>query len=611
MDAYGRVIYVGKAKNLRSRLANYFGPPETLHTRTRTMVENATKLEWTTVATEVEALALEYTWIKQFEPRFNIKFRDDKSYPFLAVTLNETFPRAQVMRGDKKTGVKYFGPFGHAWAIRETLDLMTRVFPVRTCSKTVFNRYQTGGRPCLLGYIDKCAAPCVGRIEPEAYRAIVADFIGFLGGDTGAYLTELETEMRQAAQTQDFERAAKLRDDAAALAKVAERNAVVLPETTEADLFAMAEDELEAAIEVFFIRKGRITGQRGWIMEKIEDLPASAIVTHLLQNVYGRGREVPRQVLVPLEPDGLPELTQYLTQLRGSQVAIKVPRRGDKASLAATLAANAEAALALHRSRRAGDLTTRSQALRELAEALTLDQAPLRIECYDISHTFGTNQVGSMVVFEDGLPRKGEYRRFAVRGESGQGARDDTTAMAEVLTRRFHRLTAAPPASNATKTEQDTGLDKTSFAYPPSLVVVDGGVPQVNAARRAMDLAGASKVAVIGLAKRLEEVFLPGSRFPVILPRGSEALYLLQRLRDEAHRFAITAHRAKRSKAMTHSALDEIAGLGPTKRQALLKYFGSLTRVKAADETELANVPGIGPKLAADIWAQLHGTMDP
>ncbi|MCL2802441.1 MAG: excinuclease ABC subunit UvrC [Micrococcales bacterium] len=687
-DRDGRVIYVGKAKNLRARLANYFQPLGSLHPRTRTMVTSAAGLEWTTVRTELEALTLEYTWIKEFVPRFNVKYRDDKSYPYLAITISEEFPRAQVMRGTKRKGVKYFGPYGQAWAIRETLDLLTRVFPVRTCSKTVFNRYQVQGRPCLLSYIGKCSAPCVGRVSPENHRQLVEDFIDFLSGQTGRYLASVNQAMAQAAQDQDYERAAKLRDDAAALAKVAEQNALVLPDNTEADIYAMASDELEAAVQVFYIRRGRVTGQRGWIVELVEDIGPGELVSHLLQAAYldGGGRDLPKEILVPHLPTDAGSLGRWLAEKRGSAVAIRVPKRGDKAKLATTLQQNAEQALSLHRARRASDLTTRSQALKDLAQALDLDQAPLRIECYDISHTQSTNQVGSMVVFEDGLARKAAYRHFTIKGPEGAGARDDTAAMAEVLTRRFShapesgaddgpspgenpspaakpqprekeavdakpqprgkRVAEAPASAEARRppdakpqprgkeavdakpqprgkeaaeaagapeqaaTTATTKPTRAAFAYPPNLVVVDGGVPQVNAARRAMDQTGAAHVAVIGLAKRLEEVFLPGQPFPVILPRSSEGLFLLQRLRDEAHRFAITAHRAKRSKSMTRSALSEIPGLGPAKQQALLRHFGSLKQIRAAQAADLTQVPGIGPKLAATICHHLRGKIE-
>jgi excinuclease ABC subunit C len=592
------------------------------------MVTTAASVDWTVVETEVEALALEYTWIKRFEPRFNVKYRDDKSYPYLAVTVGEPFPRAQVMRGAKREGVKYYGPFGHAWAIRETLDLLIPVFPLRTCSNTVFQRYQRQGRACLLGYIDKCSAPCVGRVDQDTHRQIVDDFVAFMDGDSSRFLAGIEAAMREAAAQEDFERAARLRDDAAALGRVIERNAVVLGDQTDADLFAIAQDELEAAIQVFFIRRGRITGQRGWIVEKTEDWSQAQLVASLLQTVYG-GEEgaagpdagsgdsqVPREILVPTMPWDAEGLIDYLRVKRGGQVQVKVPRRGPKRALAETLLKNATQSLALHKSRRGGDLTSRSQALKELQEALDLDDAPLRIECFDISHTGGTNQVGSMVVFEDGLARKAEYRRFNIRGTEGEGAADDTAAMAEVLARRFaHQDKEADVASlSGAETGLEEGADgigrearpsRRHFAYPPNLLVVDGGAPQVGAAARIIRELGIEGVALIGLAKRMEEVWLPGDRFPVILPRGSDGLFLLQRVRDEAHRFAITAHRQRRSKAMTRSALDDVPGLGPAKQKALLKRFGSVKRIRAASLEELQSVPAIGPKLAAKIAGAL------
>ncbi|MDR1185942.1 MAG: excinuclease ABC subunit UvrC [Bifidobacteriaceae bacterium] len=626
-DRHGRVIYVGKAKNLRARLGNYFQPLASLHPRTRRMVTTAASVDWTVVGTEVEALALEYSWIKQFEPRFNVKYRDDKSYPYLAVTVSEPFPRAQVMRGAKRKGVKYYGPFGHAWAIRETLDLLLRVFPLRTCSNTVFRRYQAQGRACLLGYIDKCSAPCVGRVDETEHRRIVDDFMAFMDGDTSRFLAGIEDAMRRAAATEDFERAARLRDDAAALSKVIERNAVVLGDQTDADLFALAADDLEAAVQVFFIRRGRITGQRGWIVEKVEDLSDAELVASLLQTVYSGEDEAPREILVPTAPQDQAQLTDYLRVRRGGAVTIRVPRRGVKRTLAETLAKNAEQALALHKLRRGADLTSRSQALKELQEGLDLDDAPLRIECYDISHTGGANQVGSMVVFEDGLARKSEYRHFNIRGPEGQGAADDTAAMAEVLTRRFAHQEAdsgseaaggagggGGDATGEGRTEGVSagaslgGVDDAAgsagrarprrFAYPPNLLVVDGGAPQVGAAAKVIADLGVEGVSLVGLAKRLEEVWQPGERFPVILPRGSDGLFLLQRVRDEAHRFAITAHRKRRSKAMTKSALDGVPGLGPAKQKALLKEFGSVKRIRGASLDELAGVKGIGPKLA-------------
>ena len=640
-DLHGRVIYVGKANNLRSRLANYFQDLSALHPRTQTMVTTAASVEWTVVSTEVEALTLEYSWIKQFDPRFNVKYRDDKSYPYLAVTMADEFPRAQVLRGAKRPGIRYFGPYGHAWAIRETLDQLLRVFPVRTCSTGVFKRAERSGRPCLLGYIDKCAAPCVGRVTPDEHRALAADLCSFLTGDTGRFVRKLEADMRAAAAAQDYEGAARLRDDIAALTKTLERNAVVLGDATDADVFALAGDELEAAIQVFHVRGGRVKGQRGWVVEKVEEIDDAHLIEQLLLQVYGdesriqqqiAGADddeartaVPREVLVPVLPPNPEQMRAWLTDLRGSKVDVRVPQRGDKRELAATVRANAEHALALHRTRRAGDLTTRSQALREIQEALDLESAPLRIECYDISHTSGTYQVASMVVFEDGLPRKSEYRTFKVHGSEGQevatgsGATvDDTAAMYEVLTRRFRRYLSDQEkagelelslAFGEADDESDSNEPK-RFAYPPSLVVVDGGEPQVNAAARALADLGITDVALCGLAKRLEEVWLPGEPYPLILQRSSQGLYLLQRVRDEAHRFAIAAHRKSRSRGMVTSVLDDIPGLGPTRIKALLKHFGSVKRLRAASVDEIASVPGMGPATATAVFGALHPHSD-
>ena len=629
-DRDGRVIYVGKAKNLRARLSSYFQDVSALHHRTATMVRTGASVEWTMVTTEVEALQLEYAWIKEFDPRFNIRYRDDKSYPYLAVTLGEEFPRAQVMRGAKRKGTRYFGPYAHAWAIRETLDLALRVFPVRTCSAGVFKRAGQVGRPCLLGYIDKCSAPCVGRVDAARHREIAEDFCDFMAGETGRFLTRLTAQMREAAAELDFERAAQLRDDIGALERVLEKSAVVLPDATDADVFALAEDELEVAVQLFHVRGGRVRGQRGWVAERDAETTPE-IVEHLLQRVYGseEGETVPREVLVPVLPDDAPALSEWLSGLRGSRVDLRVPRRGDKRTLMETVARNAGQSLARHKVARAGDLTTRSQALQQIQEALGLEEAPLRIECFDVSHVMGTSVVGSMVVFEDGLPRKSEYRRFLVRGDES-GATDDTAAMHEVLTRRFRRgrleeaeererdaVTSpsddgSPPSTVPAVGEAgpQVGSRPARFAYRPNLVVVDGGLPQVNAAARALLDAGVVDVTVVGLAKRLEEVWLPGEEFPVVLPRTSEGLYLLQRLRDEAHRFAVTFHRQRRSKAMTASRLDGIPGLGEKRRKALLKRFGSVKRMSAATVDELADVPGIGPALAAVIAAQLGDTAE-
>jgi excinuclease ABC subunit C len=599
-DAAGRVVYVGKAKSLRSRLNSYFHDLSALHPRTLAMVTTSAKVEWTVVRTEVEALQLEYSWIKEFDPRFNVRYRDDKSYPYLAVTLDEEFPRALVMRGAKKRGVRYFGPYAHAWAIRESLDQLLRVFPVRSCSKGVFRRASQVGRPCLLGYIGKCSAPCVGRVTAEEHRAIVDDLVAFLEGQTTRYVRRLERDMRAAAKEQDYERAARLRDDIAALQRAMEQNAVVLGDATDADVIALAEDPLEVAVHIFYVRGGRVRGQRGWVADKADDAPTGELVERFLLQLYGEnGAEaVPREILVPALPDDRDEtraLHELLEELRGGRIDLRVPQRGDKRALLGTVTRNAEQALALHKTKRASDLTTRSRALEEIQRALELDEAPLRIECYDVSNLQGTDVVASMVVFEDGLPRKSEYRRFAVRGHQGF---DDLAAIREVLGRRFKRLTdEREPDVAAQPLDPDTGRPR-KFAYAPGLVVMDGGKPQVDAARLAMDEAGVSDIPVVGLAKRLEEVFVDGSDDPVILPRTSEGLYLLQRVRDEAHRFAIAFHRQRRSRSMVDSLLDGIAGLGPARRRALLARFGSLRRLRAADVDEIAAVPGIGRQTA-------------
>ncbi|WP_194897192.1 excinuclease ABC subunit UvrC [Catenulispora pinisilvae] len=610
-DPHGRVIYVGKAKNLRSRLSSYFQDLANLHVRTQTMVTTAAAVEWTTVSTEVEALQLEYTWIKQFEPRFNVKYRDDKSYPSLAVTVGEEYPRAQVMRGPKRTGVRYFGPYSHAWAIRETLDSLLRVFPIRTCSSGVFKRAAQTGRPCLLGYIGKCSAPCVGRVSAEEHREIVEDFVTFMAGRTDRYIKGLEEEMKEAAKDLEFEKAARLRDDLQALRQTLEKNAVVLGDGTDADVIALAEDSLEAAVQVFHVRGGRIRGQRGWVVDRVEDVDTAGLVEHFMQQLYGseQGEQgvdtetVPREILVPELPGSLEAITEWLAERRGAKVEVRVPKRGDKAALMETVAQNAKQALVLHKTRRASDLTTRSVALGELAEAIGMDQAPLRIECYDISHLQGTNVVASMVVFEDGLPRKSEYRRFTIKGSDENGAtNDDVRNMHEVITRRFK---AFLKEQEEEKLIDETTGERKKFAYPPQLVVVDGGQPQVAAAARALADLEISDVTLVGLAKRLEEVWLPDDDDPVLLPRSSEGLYLLQRVRDEAHRFGIAFHRQKRSKSMVASALDDVPGLGEVRRKALLAHFGTLRKLRAAQVAEIAEVPGIGPATALQIHSAL------
>ncbi|MEV4425775.1 excinuclease ABC subunit UvrC [Streptomyces sp. R-07] len=618
-DEHRRVIYVGKAKSLRQRLANYFQPLTSLHPRTATMVTTAASVEWTVVSTEVEALQLEYSWIKEFDPRFNVKYRDDKSYPYLAVTMNEEFPRVQVMRGHKKKGVRYFGPYAHAWAIRETVDLMLRVFPVRTCSAGVFRNAASAGRPCLLGYIGKCSAPCVARVTPEEHRELAEDFCDFMAGRTGTYIRRLEKQMMIAAEDMEYEKAARLRDDIEALRRAMEKNAVVLADATDADLIALAEDELEAAVQIFHVRGGRVRGQRGWVTDKVEAVDTAGLVEHALQQLYGEesGEAVPKEVLVPALPEDPESVSAWLSGRRGSLVSLRVPQRGDKKDLMETVARNAQQALVLHKTKRASDLTTRSRALEEIAEALDLDSAPLRIECFDISHLQGEDVVASMVVFEDGLPRKSEYRRFQIKGFEGQ---DDVRSMHEVISRRFKRYLAEKdrtgewgalaegeaPAGGEVPAEdaQDDGRPK-RFAYPPQLVVVDGGQPQVAAARRALDELGIDDVAVCGLAKRLEEVWLPGDDDPVVLPRSSEGLYLLQRVRDTAHDFAIRYQRSKRTKRIRTSPLDAVPGLGDTRKQALIKHFGSVKRLRQATIEQICEVPGMGRKTAEAVVVAL------
>ncbi|MEV6958442.1 excinuclease ABC subunit UvrC [Streptomyces sp. NPDC051207] len=605
-DEHRRVIYVGKAKSLRQRLASYFQDLANLHPRTRSMVTTAASVEWTVVSTEVEALQLEYSWIKEYDPRFNVKYRDDKSYPYLAVTMGEEFPRVQVMRGHKKKGVRYFGPYAHAWAIRDTVDLLLRVFPVRTCSAGVFKNAARTGRPCLLGYIGKCSAPCVERITPEEHRDLAEEFCDFMAGRTGTYLRRLEKRMTLAAEEMEYERAARLRDDIEALKKAMEKNAVVLADATDADLIAVAEDELEAAVQIFHVRGGRVRGQRGWVTDKVEEITTGALVEHALQQLYGEetGDAVPKEVLVPALPDPVEPVQQWLTGRRGANVSLRIPQRGDKKALMETVQRNAQQSLVLHKTKRASDLTTRSRALEEIAEALDLDSAPLRIECYDISHLQGDDVVASMVVFEDGLARKSEYRRFQIKSFAGQ---DDVRSMHEVLSRRFRRYLAEKERTGEWTEEElkeDDGRPK-RFAYPPQLVVVDGGQPQVRAAQRALDELGIDDIAVCGLAKRLEEVWLPGEDDPVVLPRTSEGLYLLQRVRDEAHRFAISYQRSKRAKRIRATPLDDVPGLGETRRQALIKHFGSVKKLRSATIDQICEVPGIGRKTAETVAVAL------
>ncbi|WP_199033744.1 excinuclease ABC subunit UvrC [Glycomyces salinus] len=605
-DRDRRVIYVGKAKNLRNRLNSYFADETRLHERTRRMVNTARSVEWTVVGTEVEALQLEWTWIKEYDPRFNVMFKDDKSYPWLAVTVGEEFPRAQVMRGSRRKGVRYFGPFGSAWAIRQTLDLLTRVFPIRTCTDTEFKRCNRIGRPNLLADIGKCSAPCVGRISAEEYRELVDGFCAFMSGDTAPVRKRLLAEMQDASENLDFERAARLRDDIAALDKVIEQQVVVLADDVDCDLMAVADDELQAAVQVFHVRRGRIRGQRGWIIDKPEPVDLAGIVERFCTQFYGeQGETVPREVLVPARPSDSAALTELLSERRGSKVDLRVPQRGDKRALAETVEKNAREALQRHKLKRAGDITARSKALEELAEALELPEAPLRIECYDVSQSQGDDVVASMVVFEDGLPRKSEYRRFVIKGER----KDDLSSLQETLRRRLSKLDEQPAGSPQEEDEGDEEPRK-GFHYPPQLLVVDGGQPQVAAAEAVMAELGVDTVNLAGLAKRLEEIWLPGEDYPVILSRTSEALYLMQRVRDEAHRFAISLHRNRRRKRMKLSALDGVPGLGDSKRKALLRKFGSVKRIREAEVEDLEAVPGIGPKLAEAVQTHLRNPED-
>ncbi|WP_139983114.1 excinuclease ABC subunit UvrC [Nocardioides litoris] len=609
-DSRDRVIYVGKAKNLRARLSSYFQDVANLHQRTATMVTTAARVEWTVVNTEVEALQLEYSWIKEFDPRFNVKYRDDKSYPWLAVTVGEEFPRVMVGRGAKRKGTRYFGPYSHAWAIRETVDILLRVFPMRSCSNGVFKRSQQIGRACLLGYIGKCAAPCVGNVSAEEHREIVDDFCDFMAGQTRPFIKRIEREMYAASDAMEFERAARLRDDLGAMQRALEKQAVVLGDGADADVIALAEDPLEVAVQIFYVRGGRIRGQRGWVADRVTDGTTADLVEDFLLQLYaGDGDAVPREILVPELPPDVATFEALLGDLKGAKVQIRVPQRGDKKTLQETVATNAKQALVLHKTKRASDLTTRNRALEEIREALDLDEAPLRIECYDVAHLQGTEVVASMVVFEDGLARKGEYRRFVIKGPDRQ---NDVASMHEVITRRFRRLLDEQARSETRETDTgpmlvdpETGRPR-KFAYAPGLVVVDGGQPQVAAAQRALDELGIDDVPVCGLAKRLEEVWVPGEEDPVILARSSESLYLLQRIRDEAHRFANTHHAGRRSKTMVDSLLDDVPGLGEVRRKTLLKHFGSLKKLREADVDDIAQVPGIGPRTAEAIKAAVE-----
>ncbi len=605
-DHEGRVLYVGKAKNLRSRLSNYFAPLPTLHERTRRMVTTAASVEWTVVASDVDALQLEYMWIQEFSPPFNVRYKDDKSYPFMAITLADEAPRVIVTRNRRIPGAKYFGPYPKVWAVHDTIDLMIKVFPIRTCSDASYRKAMATGRPCFPGQIGRCGGPCSMTVTIEEHRAIVDDFVAFMSGGDQRFTRDLTRRMQEASAAMDYEAAAVYRDKLQAIEAVLNKSALVLASDTDADLFGIAEDELAAAVQHFVIRGGRVRGVRASTIEKEIDISGAELVDQILQRTYGAAAaaDIPRTVLVPALPDDADELETWLQERRGKRVSIQVAQRGRKAELMRTAALNAQQALILHKTRRTSDYVARTQALTDLQEALGLAEAPLRIEGFDVSHLGGTNVVASMVVFEDGLPRKDQYRSFGVTETT-----DDTDSLYQVLTRRLaylDRPEEPAPEIDPTASDDDvvTTRKRPRFAYPPQLLVVDGGRPQVEAAARALADAGHEEIALCGIAKRLEEVWLPGEEYPVILPRASEALYLLQRLRDEAHRFAIT-HQRKRRRRDISSVLTEVPGLGDARIKALLRHFGSVAALKRATPDEIAGLPGIGPKLAGTIHAHL------
>ena len=679
-DADGRVIYVGKARNLRNRITDYFQPLHQLHPRTQTMVLTARSLEWTTVTTELEALTLEYLWIKEFDPRFNVQFRDDKTYPYLAITTDEPYPRIWVTRTRGHAHARYYGPYAKPWELRRTLDQLQHAYPVRTCTSGAFRKAQRSNRPCLLASVGKCAAPCIGRITPDEHRRLCEQLIGIMTGRLGRpYIAGLTRQMKEASAALEFEKAARLRDEIKALEAVTQRNAVVLDDHVDADVFGLASDELEASVHAFYVRDGTIRGERNWNVERVEDVSDAELVADLIVQVYGashptpasgtrvattrdaigatqsmtavdassraqatrerRDRQertgridllapiapVPREIIVPVEPARRDELESWLTAMRGSTVSIRTAMRGDKKALMDRASQNADQALQRSKTSRISDMGARSEAMNEIAEALGLPQTPLRIECYDVSNTVGgAYQVASMVVFEDAIARKPEYRRFAIRGEDGAGAVDDLSALYETLTRRFRHGNIAGdsgetldastknPSAAATAPSDPDGAcvarktDRRRFAYKPNLIVVDGGRPQVMAAARALADCGVDDVALCGLAKRLEEVWVPDDDYPIILKRQSEGMYLLQRVRDESHRFAIDYHRRMRRKGTLHSALDDIPGVGPAYRKRLLAHFGSVRAMREASVEDLMAVQGIGRAKAEAIHTALH-----
>jgi excinuclease ABC subunit C len=601
-DADGRVIYVGKAISLRKRLASYWARPQ--HPRTEAMLASAAGVDWIVAPSELDALMLEYNLIKSYRPRFNVRYRDDKSYPWLALTVAEKWPRARVLRGQKRKGVRYFGPYGHAYAIRETLDSLTRVFPVRTCSNSFFDQRARAGRPCLYYDIGRCAGPCVPKltgITEDRYRDLVDSMTEFLEGTHRPILQRLDAEMRESAERLEFEKAAKLRDRLAAARKAIESQEMVLNRADDIDVIGMAEDDLEAAFQVFFVRKGRVMGRRGWVVDKVEAIDTAGLVASFLRELYMDSEDVPRKVFVPAWPEDLTVLQEWLGRVRRSKVGVTVPSRGEGRRLLQMVNQNAREAFARHKLKRASDFGARSRAMNELAQVLGLDIPPLRMECYDISNLGPTDKVGSMVVFEDGLPKRSDYRRFEIKGVPGQ---DDFASMEEVLRRRFARLVPSEAEGEVASSGERRRPGR--FAYPPSLIVVDGGRGQLSVAERVLSDYGLT-IPVVGLAKRLEEVYVPGQPEPLVIARGSEALFVLQHLRDEAHRFAITYHRAKRARRALHSELDDIPGVGATRKRALLRKFGSVAKLRTASVEELRATPGVGPSLARIIYGHLHG----
>jgi excinuclease ABC subunit C len=606
-DATSRVLYVGKAKNLRARLSNYFQPLRNLHERTRRMVLSASSVEWTVVGNEFEALQLEFTWIKEFDPPFNVQYRDDKSYPYLAITLQDDVPRVLVTRNRKIPGARYFGPYPKVWSIRETVDTLLKAFPMRSCTDTTFKRAQQTGRPCLLGDIGKCAAPCVGRVSKEEHKSIALDFASFMSGNDVRFVSELERKMKTASAEMDYEAAARYRDQLGAMQMALSKNDFVLGDDVDADFFGIAHDELAAAVQQFIVRGGRIRGVKSWVVDKELDLELAELIETVLQNAYEDADVPPREVVVPVIPDGSDELEQWLTNLRATagegtaRVSLKTAQRGEKASLALTVATNARNALVLYKTRRSGDFVARSQALADIQDALDMQDAPLRMECYDVSHLSGTNIVASMVVFEDGLPRKDQYRRFSIPEST-----DDTESIYQTLSRRLAHLDQDGARHEQEDTEdEEAGRPRKRFSYRPNLLIVDGGQPQVAAAKRAMEDAGVTGITLVGIAKRLEELWLPDSDYPVILPRNSDALFMIQRIRDEAHRFAITYQRQRRSSDIS-SSLSDIPGLGPARVKQILKHFGSVTRLRAAEIDAIGEVKGVGPVLAKQIYERLR-----